>query len=359
MIYCIDENHDEPIMLINDFIGQTDDDSPNGIDGAIFQRELLYLDTLNKKRIQIWINSGGGVVMDGYNICSAILKTKTPVDTYNVGIAASIAGVMFMCGRNRVMMDYSLFMTHCPSGSDDTKMLDKMQESLIKMIQAKSSISIEEATDLMNETSWLNADECKEKGFATEIETTISNNKKRLTTSNPVDLWNRANLITNSILFKKETNMTNVTNKLGLQKDASEDSILQAIENIVDKAKTEKEKMQEKMNALEKELKDSKNAIEEKEKAFNEMKCTYDAMEDEKATNMVLDFAKTGKITNDEKAIAKWTALAKTDFEGTKDLIDGLPINSIAPVIPVSDDKIEQKGSFLQQAMKTITNKNK
>lgn len=359
MIYCVDENSDEPIMLINDFIGRTDDDEPNGIDGAIFQRELLYLDSLNKKRIQIWINSGGGVVMDGYNICSAILKTKTPVDTYNVGIAASIAGVMFMCGRNRVMMDYSLFMTHCPSGSDDTKMLDKMQESLITMIQAKSSITIQEATDLMNETSWLNAKECKDKGFSTETETTISNNKKRITTSDPINLWNKANLVTNSILFKKETNMITVTNKLGLQKDASENSILQAIESIVDKAKTEKEKLQDKMNAMQKDLEDSKNAFTEKEKAFNDMKCAYDAIEEDKAKDMVENFAKIGKITNDETSIAKWTSLAKNDFTGTKELIEGLPLNSISPLIPVSDQPQEIKGSFLQQAMKSITNKNK
>jgi len=107
MIYCIDQNSDEPIMLINTHIGFDEADGM-GIDGALFQKELLFLDTLGKKRIQVWINCVGGIVMDGYNIGSAILKTKTPVDTYNVGIAASIAGVLFMCGRNRVMMDYAL-----------------------------------------------------------------------------------------------------------------------------------------------------------------------------------------------------------------------------------------------------------
>ena len=87
--YTIDIDSDEPIMLINKHIG-FDLDEGQGIDGSLFQEELLKLDSLGKKRIQVWINSPGGVVMDGYNIFNAILKSKTKVDTYNVGIAASI-----------------------------------------------------------------------------------------------------------------------------------------------------------------------------------------------------------------------------------------------------------------------------
>jgi ATP-dependent protease ClpP protease subunit len=55
--------------------------------GDLFQAELLALDQMEKKRIQVWINSPGGSVMDGYNMYNAMLKTKTKVDTYCVGIA--------------------------------------------------------------------------------------------------------------------------------------------------------------------------------------------------------------------------------------------------------------------------------
>ncbi len=89
-IYTIDVESDEPIMLINKHIGN-DDQLGQGIDGSIFQAELLRLDTMGKKRIQVWISSEGGIVMDGYKIYNAILKSKTKVDTYNVGICASIA----------------------------------------------------------------------------------------------------------------------------------------------------------------------------------------------------------------------------------------------------------------------------
>ena len=59
-------------MLINTHIGFDETDGM-GVDGAQFQRELLYLDSLGKKRIQVWINSIGGSVMEGYNIELAIL----------------------------------------------------------------------------------------------------------------------------------------------------------------------------------------------------------------------------------------------------------------------------------------------
>ena len=63
MNYCIDPSADEPILLINKHIGSDEKDGI-GIDGATFQQELLFLDSLGKKRIQVWINSMGGTVMD-------------------------------------------------------------------------------------------------------------------------------------------------------------------------------------------------------------------------------------------------------------------------------------------------------
>ena len=51
MIYCIDPTADEPIFLINKHIGYDKDDGM-GIDGSIFQQELLQMDSLGKKRIQ-------------------------------------------------------------------------------------------------------------------------------------------------------------------------------------------------------------------------------------------------------------------------------------------------------------------
>ena len=68
MFYCDNPEVEEPIMLINREIGG-DGDLFNYINGALFQEELLQLDNMGKKRIQIWINTVGGSMIR-YNIVS-------------------------------------------------------------------------------------------------------------------------------------------------------------------------------------------------------------------------------------------------------------------------------------------------
>jgi len=358
-MYCIDQDCDEPIMLISSHIGN-DEAEGMGVDGALFQRELLYLDSLGKKRIQVWINSVGGIVMDGYNIASAMLKTKTPVDTYNVGIAASIAGVIFMCGRNRVMMDYALLMMHRPNGSDNSNMLNSMQDSLVKMLSAKSSLDETAVNDLMNVTSWINAEDCLKKGFATSIEHTHESNKKRMRAVTEVtDMHNEALKITNSILShnKKPDNkmLKSVTNKLGLTDDANENSILEAIKKIENKATEAVNKAE----AMETENTDLKKKVKDAEDALKAAKDALEASETEakteKAKNMIEGFAKIGKIKNE--AVAAWTAKAVTDFEGVKSLIEDLPINAVANKIEQSaEERTPSPDDFMHQAMKEIRN---
>ena len=361
MIYCIDENIDEPIMLINTHIGY-DDDEGMGIDGALFQKELLYLDTLGKKRIQIWINSIGGVVMDGYSIASAIIKTKTPVDTFNVGICASIAGVIFMCGRNRVAMDYSLLMIHKPSGGNDEKVLELMQESLVTMLTAKSGLTMEQVSALMDATSWINATECLNMGFATEIEKT-SQNDDTITSTYYADIFTQANKITNKILkpiINTKKSMLKVTNRLELNDDASEESILNAIEKIVNSSITEKEAMQKTISEMETEL----TLLKEKYDAMIiEVETEKEASEEKEAMDMISNFAKLGRIKNDDETIKVWVNLAKADFEGTKAIIENLPLNVVANKIENvvnKEETIFKNGEdFLNFELKQINNKNK
>lgn len=350
MIYCIDETQDEPIMLINTHIGFDAEDG-QGVDGGQFQRELLYLDSLGKKRIQVWINSVGGSVLDGYNIASSILKTKTPVDTYNVGLCASIAGVIFMCGRNRVMMDFAQFMMHPVSGAMDEKSTKSFEDSLAALLAAKADITQDQVAELMADTTWLNAEQCKDSGFATDIEEAKGVNKKRLTVKDPLNFIKEANLITNKVLninntIKKKITMLKVTNKLGLTEDANEESILSAIQAIENKFGSEKE--------------DLKNKIEDAENALNAMKETFDAMQDENCKNMVNAFVANGKIVSDEAVVNRWVALAKNDLEGTKEILESLPVNKVANKIEEPKNHVEPKvGDYMAARLKEINNKNK
>ena len=361
MTYCIDENIDEPIMLINTHIG-FDDNEGMGIDGALFQKELLYLDTLGKKRIQIWINSIGGVVMDGYSIASAILKTKTPVDTFNVGICASIAGVVFMCGRNRVAMDYSLLMIHKPSGGNDDKVLELMQDSLVTMLTAKSGLTMDQVSELMNATSWINAKECLNMGFATEIEETSKT--ETITATNYADIFTQANRITNKILkptINTKKSMLKVTNKLGLNAEANEDSIVDAIEQMKNADLAEKEALMAEME----QLTGAMTALKEKYDALMaQMEADKEASEMEDATEMITNFAKMGRIKNDDDNLKMWVNLAKADFNGTKAIIENLPLNATAPkienkIIDANAPVFKEGEDFMNFELKQINNKKK
>ena len=64
--------------------------------------------------IQLRINSGGGSVIDGMSIVSAIRSSKAAVHCYVDGIAASMAAVIAVAGDRLLMMDYAKLMIHDP-----------------------------------------------------------------------------------------------------------------------------------------------------------------------------------------------------------------------------------------------------
>ena len=357
-IYTIDVESDEPIMLINKHIGY-DANEGQGIDGSLFQSELLRLDTLGKKRIQVWISSEGGVVMDGYKIYNAILKSKTKVDTYCVGIAASIAAVIFQAGRKRTMADYSLLMYHNPYGGESTE-LKKMRESIAVMIESRTGNSIDAVLKMMDRTTWISASEALVNGFCDEVEYSKEINVKH---GNAKAMWDAGALIANSIIKPKNKTMNQIANKLGLNAEANEESIVSEITAIVNKSSKMEEKLAkmqdeykaacDKCNALEEEMakmkEDMKAADENKAKAELEVA-------EEKAKNMVSNFVAAGKIKNE--SADKWIAKAKIDFDGVKNLLDELPANGKAAVINTNPVQNEAELTMVAaKAMQTVRNK--
>lgn len=370
MLYCQDPTADTPIMHINKHIG-FDEQEGQGVDGSLFQEELLMLDSMGKKSIQIWINSPGGVVMDGYNIYSAILNTKTKVDTVNVGIAASIAAVIFQAGRNRIMSDYSLLMYHNPYGGDDSEQLDKMRQSLAIMISQRSQNSEENILKMMDKTTWISASEAFRTGMCDSIEVTSEKNKKRMSGDQPKMLWKEATQIVNSILITKtdkKMSMTKVTNKLGLNEDASQDSILAAILEIENKAESKSEAL----DKAEAELKHAKEKCDELENKCNELKKQADEdaeakakaemdAKEEKAKNMVNDFAKQGRIK--VEAVDSWVKTTLSiGFEEVKAMLQELPIHKKAATFDVENALNEKDAEQIMSnaaaiAMNDIKNK--
>jgi len=136
------------------------------------------IDTLN-----VFINSPGGDVFAGQTIHSILKRHKATVHVYVDGLAASIASVIVMAGDTVTMPKNAMMMVHNPwtcmagNAGDFRKMaddLDKITESLIAAYLGKTSDKLDrdKLVELMDDETWLTADDCLECGFADEIEET-------------------------------------------------------------------------------------------------------------------------------------------------------------------------------------------
>lgn len=340
-IYCYNPEADVPVMLINKHIGMDADDGM-GIDDERFVIELLELDKLGKESIEIWINSVGGNVLAGMNIYHAALKTKTKVNTRNVGVAASIAAVIFQAGRTRTMSDYAKLMYHNPYGADPAT-LEPIRDSIAIMIAERVGKSKEDILSIMRKTTWLDAEEALADGFCDKVQASGELNKRReiKQAEDVTNLWKDCNKILNSFINKptKPNSMKLICNKLGLNSEANEAAVMEAITNIENKHKAEKEgleaqkkTLEDSITAKEKELKAIKDQLAtltaEKEAAENAAKAAKEAKDAAEIQNTLKAYAKDGRIS--EESIKDWTETAKViGIEKLKNQLEALPRNKV------------------------------
>lgn len=364
MDYVIDPTADEPIMVINQHIGE-DEDGVMGVNSSLFCQSLLQLDAMGKKAIKVYINSPGGDVDGGMGIYHAILQTKAKVDTYNVFMACSIAAVIFEAGRTRYMADYALLMFHSPRRKDgsDTGKVDPVVElfraSTVKAIAARSGQPEELVDKMLNKDTWIDADTAIKTGFADEIQESADYNKKRITVpkataaerSNYVALFNKGDKILNSII-KKPLNMSKITAALDLQDEAAESSIVASIsalkkENIEMKAKIkadddDMEDMKAKLTAAEKVCADLKTKMKASDDAAAKMKAETEEADlkakDEKAEALVATHDRAGRIKytaeSKEKVLAFYKKQAIEAYDDTKEILEAMTINKQATQMP-------------------------
>jgi len=338
MMYAINVDSREPIMVIDRQIGGFDDDGIPGISGAEFARELMYLDGLGKDRIQVWINSPGGNVMEGYNIYNAILRSTTKVDTYCIGIAASIAAVIFQAGRNRIMNEYGVLMYHNPFGSDSSDAITAIRNSVIKMICGRSGMDEKKCGAMMDRETFIDALESKGLGLCDIVETSAGFNKKRLSPvgveNNAAGYYKDAKNIFNSLLTnknpKKMPDFSKIANKLDLIDEASESAILKQIEKMENRATTAETALAD----VRKQLTTKDNEIARLNGIINQANQDKAAAEANAArvevTAIVNQAAELGKIKNDADTKNRWIERGIKDKEGVTADLEGIPVNKTA-----------------------------
>ncbi len=170
-------NEDTACLLL---YGEVSDEGGDGkISSREFVSELSYLDS-NYSHIEIRINSVGGEVYPGIAIFNAIRNCKSEVTLFVDGIAASIAGVITLCGRKVKMSQYARVMLHsvscgCFGNKNDLRdaiqTIESLEDTISKIVGKRCGITPEEvkASYFDGKDHWFTAEEALKAGLVDEI----------------------------------------------------------------------------------------------------------------------------------------------------------------------------------------------
>lgn len=173
--YFLESKNDvADLYIFGDITSRTWDESD-----VSANRIVKELQSLDASEINVHINSCGGEVAEGLAIYNTLKNSSMKVTTICDGFACSAASVIFMAGDERIINEASLLMIHnawtYASGSADklrkaAEDLDKITQASVNAYMNRVSISEEKVKELMDNESWITADEAVEYGFATKTE---------------------------------------------------------------------------------------------------------------------------------------------------------------------------------------------
>lgn len=173
------------VTKINNDIGEIDIYGEI-VDTALFDDDTSatsFKDALKElkqvKNINVNLNSGGGDVFTGVAIHNMLKTHKAHVTIKIDGLAASIASVIAMAGdkvvmpRNAMMMIHNAWTMGVGDARDLRKQaddLDKINNVVIESYTDKNpELDVDELKDMMNDETWLSAQEAYELGLIDEI----------------------------------------------------------------------------------------------------------------------------------------------------------------------------------------------
>lgn len=166
------------------FYDYYDDEKPEGQIQNVIELDNLLEKNKDANLIDIYINSPGGDVSEGITIYNKLKRNKAYKRVYIDGFACSIASVIAMAGNAIYMPKTSMMMVHnCWSRAignakelrkqaDD---LDKINELGIAAYMSKFNGTETELRKLLDEETYLTAQECLDKGLCTKI---VDDNEK-------------------------------------------------------------------------------------------------------------------------------------------------------------------------------------
>jgi ATP-dependent protease ClpP protease subunit len=134
------------------------------------------------RKISLRINSAGGDVFDAQAIYN-YLRTHRAHKTVRIdGLAASAASLVAMSGDKVIMPSNALMMIHNPISwawgeaselREAADLLDKVRGTIATVYMAKTGLDYDKIISMMDEETWMTADEALSLGFCDETDEAI------------------------------------------------------------------------------------------------------------------------------------------------------------------------------------------
>ena len=188
--------------------------------------------------VEVTINSGGGNVIAGSEIYTKLMNYNGEVNI-NVIYAASAASVISMAGKSKISPT-GLFMIHnvsCASSGDYRDMdhtsdvLKAANKAVASAYRDKTGMTEKELLKMMDNETWLSADEAVEKGFIDE---------KMFSKKEPIAMYNSVSthMINRDKLQKLKDKLQNETKEKKEPENKEKDILLAQLEILKLKGET-------------------------------------------------------------------------------------------------------------------------
>lgn len=146
----------------------------------ILNAQLLYLDSVDHKDINLYINSGGGEVYSGLSCVDTFSLIQSDVATTALGLAASMAAIFLVSGEKgkRKALPHTRIMIHQPLGgcrgqaSDieiEAKEIMKIKKELYEILAEGTGKSYDEIWNACDRDNYFTAAEAKDYGLIDEV----------------------------------------------------------------------------------------------------------------------------------------------------------------------------------------------
>lgn len=298
-----------------------------GLTAQSFIEEIKsYKDT----PMSLHINCVGGDVFEGMAIYNVLKKRTASTTVYIEGIAASMGSVIALAGDEVVMAENSLFMIHNAWGGamgeateirKTAALLDKISGEIADIYTKKTNLPYNRVKEMMDEETWLSADEAFNLGFIDSISDAIKVAAK-------YDVSKFKNITDKEIQNKLSVNLKSkkMTEELKNWFNAKVEEIITKVK-ASNESETEDVKEVEVMMADEKEVSEKLTGFEAK---VTELDSFVAELVGEKET-----------LTQEVERLN--ALLSKADAKGTELSTDGDPV--------VIENKVEDKESKFFSAL--------